>query len=545
MSRRVAVRWWGVVAFLGVAVGLLPSSAAAFSTIPDPSCADGEYVRWRGGPTPWHLNEKGAKDLEFTQVEAIFQGAFAAWAEPCCSGATSRYLGTTKRKLHAPQQENVIAFEGESWPPEAGSSRGVIGVTIFFSNGRCGFRNAAILFNEIDYRYFDTDQDLEKMDVDLRFVGAHEVGHWLGIGHSEDPGSLMRLKYTSDLPYEGLNADDVEGICTLYPGSCESCGSNEDCPAGSACRESACVASECRDTIDCPLGTICDDELCVEGCRSHVECTGGGRCLEGSCVPSLTRCENHVDCAEDESCVGRFCRQQPEACSTCKVCWLDTDCGLHEICISADRPGTPGFCTNECATDRDCVGDAVCRRPQGAPNPFCLDPISGNPNAFCNPGYSCSVAEPGPELGCALLGSDCTNGSFGCGGRADTCIDLEDGPKCSCTCRSDAACGEGARCVVDPSTNLESCFPGETLLPCEDSFCVPGQICLEDGCGPDPCAGISCEEGASCVDGQCVKPPSKPRAKASSCSSAAGGPGWIGWLIGASMLRGLSRRRPA
>lgn len=533
-----------IVAGVILATLAVPGGARAFATLANETCKEGEVFRWRGGPPSWYLNEDGSRTLEFDQVEAILQGAFTAWSEPCCSGFTSRYGGKSKLRLHAPVRENVIMFEGTKWPPEAGDSRGTIGATLAWSNDRCAIIAMLIIFNEIDYTFHSTDQDLERMDVDLRWVAAHEVGHWLGLGHSEDPGATMRIKYTSDLPYEGIYADDVAGVCAIYPGSCESCERREDCPSDSVCRDGSCVASECRNTLDCPVGSICREDLCVPGCRVHSECPAGQGCLEGSCVARGARCEKHVDCDDGEACVGGFCRAQPETCSTCKDCRLDTDCGLYETCVPTVRSNR-GSCMNPCETDRDCVGNTVCRQPPGAPSPYCLDPIEEGSSAFCRAGFACTIEEPGPALGCALLGRDCTKGSFGCGDRADTCVDLEDGPKCSCTCRSDSECGVGGRCLLDPTTGLDSCYPEESLLPCGGSFCTPGLQCADGTCSDDPCAGVSCSPGTSCVAGTCVAPEPPVEKRAKPTCAAAGASALDAWPWGAGIAWALSRRASA
>ena len=48
-------------------------------------------------------------------------------------------------------------------------------------------------------------------------MAAHEIGHSLGLSHSNDPGSLMWPNYMY-VPTKGymLPADDVAGIQSIY-----------------------------------------------------------------------------------------------------------------------------------------------------------------------------------------------------------------------------------------------------------------------------------------------------------------------------------------
>jgi len=65
-------------------------------------------------------------------------------------------------------------------------------------------------------RWVDSDTE----DVDLLTVAAHEIGHALGLGHSNDPNALMFPSYSE--PHRFLGRDDVAGIQSLYGVASES-----------------------------------------------------------------------------------------------------------------------------------------------------------------------------------------------------------------------------------------------------------------------------------------------------------------------------------
>jgi hypothetical protein len=67
------------------------------------------------------------------------------------------------------------------------------------------------------FLHFDDDErwvDSETRNVDLLTVAAHEIGHTLGLAHSNDPDALMFASYSG--PHRFLGEDDVAGVQAIY-----------------------------------------------------------------------------------------------------------------------------------------------------------------------------------------------------------------------------------------------------------------------------------------------------------------------------------------
>ncbi|HJR80768.1 MAG TPA: matrixin family metalloprotease [Anaerolineales bacterium] len=67
------------------------------------------------------------------------------------------------------------------------------------------------------FLHFDDDErwvDSDTRNVDLLTVAAHEIGHTLGLAHSNDPNALMFPSYSG--PHRFLDDDDIAGVQSLY-----------------------------------------------------------------------------------------------------------------------------------------------------------------------------------------------------------------------------------------------------------------------------------------------------------------------------------------
>jgi hypothetical protein len=70
------------------------------------------------------------------------------------------------------------------------------------------------------FLHFDDEErwvDSDSQNVDLETVAAHEIGHTLGLAHSDDPNALMYPSYSG--PHRFLDQDDISGAQAVYGAS--------------------------------------------------------------------------------------------------------------------------------------------------------------------------------------------------------------------------------------------------------------------------------------------------------------------------------------
>jgi len=216
--------------------------------------------------------------------------AARAWSLPACSGATFSIMAarSSAGPLDADGRNDVVVHTTD-WPLPL--TPGAAGHTVIFVSGD-RIVEADVHLNARDFAFV-----LGKASpkVDLRSILTHELGHVLGIGHSDVTRATMHAGLPAGIAARSLEDDDVAAVCTLYAavGPKPAC----TCPTGYACVGFACETPGELGT----LGAACtastdvrrcegagDDARCLLtsiGERCAVQCGETGVCGEGlACV---------------------------------------------------------------------------------------------------------------------------------------------------------------------------------------------------------------------------------------------------------------------
>lgn len=295
---------WGVSFTLALSVALT-ATTPAFAFCRSMSCElgkpenndckrDGHLCVTEGAPLHWanpclqyavqgdDSPKAGLSRAEF--LEKIEQ-AFAAWEGVTCPGGGSpRFHAQFQGYVRCHQHEavcgkidknvNAMMFHDSAWPGELGE----IGLTTPTGGTQSGEVFDADL--QLNSEHFDfTAGSTAANAKDLSQVLAHEVGHFLGLAHSDADGALMSPGYNQLLTSrELLTEDDIAAICTVYPpGAALDCPSPPAPPVYDACQivpgtEQDCVISSMthhdRDSSGCGCNLASSPREHVEGALS-------------------------------------------------------------------------------------------------------------------------------------------------------------------------------------------------------------------------------------------------------------------------------------
>jgi hypothetical protein len=163
-----------------------------------------------------------AIDLE--TARAVIEDGFAAWAAADCGrGALPSFSLRDNGDVECRRAEynerqpnaNVFLFRDDAWPYD--STVDQLGLTTVTYNVETGeIVDADVEFNTFDKTFSTTDDEL-LVAIDFASIATHEIGHFLGLSHTREFGATMVAGYEGGVGMRSLEADDIAGVCALYP----------------------------------------------------------------------------------------------------------------------------------------------------------------------------------------------------------------------------------------------------------------------------------------------------------------------------------------
>ncbi|MBS2015705.1 MAG: matrixin family metalloprotease [Deltaproteobacteria bacterium] len=201
--------------------------------VDDNGCSrGGPPLSWRTLPLQYRFQRDGSSKLDMDLAREAARRAFDTWSEVRCkSGRTSLRFEegpdiTRDKPLKKKSQGSEpfgIYFRDETWPYASGDDAlAITSQTFGMYSGYIEYADIEINTSQRQYAVGD-----EEPGIDLQAVFTHEIGHYIGLAHSNASDSIMVARYCQSADRCGkdvetaraLAQDDIDAVCALYPPS--------------------------------------------------------------------------------------------------------------------------------------------------------------------------------------------------------------------------------------------------------------------------------------------------------------------------------------
>jgi Matrixin len=212
----------------------------------------GPLLHWASSCVSFDLQRSGSplRGVTYDEAHSAVIDAFTQWLNADCGdgrgpGITISDYGPVECREAEYNQDspnaNIVMFRDGDWPYENAIDTLALTTLIFNAD------NGEIYDADIEVNTFQSPMSIGNIgdtDIDFSSVITHEIGHFLGLSHSDAQGSTMRPSYAAgQTAMSSIEFDDVEGICTALPPTREtsstSCdprhGFSSDCALPTSC----------------------------------------------------------------------------------------------------------------------------------------------------------------------------------------------------------------------------------------------------------------------------------------------------------------------
>ena len=200
-----------------VGLVMLPSQGASYTL---QRAASGDVVHWEESCFYYSLHKDGAPGLDFQAVREAIRASFDQWEDVPCSyflieqtkPATCGKIGFYQNKGN----NNLVVWRTSDWHVDEFHVPNAMALTTLSYDDNTGqVLDADLEFNAEEFA-FGLNGELDKADI--MNTATHEIGHMLGLDHTDVEAATMNLSaLPGDIDKRTLEQDDIDGLCALYP----------------------------------------------------------------------------------------------------------------------------------------------------------------------------------------------------------------------------------------------------------------------------------------------------------------------------------------
>lgn len=193
----------------------------------------GKPLFWPTRCAGFTVDSRSVRNLSGDVVREVARRAFDRWSRVECRDGTShggppsiegRDMGMVdcREGFHADRpSHNVILFQDTAWPYAPKTAGGIeqdtdtlaLTTLLFDSTGR--IHGGTLEMNTAQHQFSLSPKNDD--EYDLERVLTHEIGHFLGLAHSDKPDAVMYWAARPGPASAELSDDDRAAICEAYP----------------------------------------------------------------------------------------------------------------------------------------------------------------------------------------------------------------------------------------------------------------------------------------------------------------------------------------